>query len=234
MKRRRFLKLSLLSSLTLGGVYGLSRHLISHSSAPQGRLGGTTSSSSQSLAVGAVSGRWPAAATWGLQTLSPRQGEILQAAALRILDGAEPSVADDGAVVQCQFIDGYLGTLDPPMQDDVRALLELLQHYPLLGYGARFTQLSATGQDAVLRSWQSSRWDLLRQAFHGLKSLCCLAHYQDARSFAAIGYDGPLVGRSAAEHDAGPTDEAGLDVAGDPHATPQREPADPPRGTRAL
>ena len=124
---------------------------------------------------------------------SPRQHAVLQAVALRILDGAEPPPSQDGAVAQCQFIDRYVAALAKPLRDDLQALLALVEYAPLFGFAARFTRLPDTEQDAVLRHLETSRFPLLRQAFAALKSLCCLAHYQDERSFAAIGYSGPLV-----------------------------------------
>mgnify|MGYP000393783433 CR=1 FL=1 len=124
---------------------------------------------------------------------SPRQQAVLQAVALRILDGAEPPPSQDGAVAQCQFIDRYVAALAKPLRDDLQALLALVEYAPLFGFAARFTRLPDAEQDAVLRHLETSRFPLLRQAFAALKSLCCLAHYQDERSFAAIGYSGPLV-----------------------------------------
>lgn len=92
------------------------------------------------------------------------------------------------------FIDRYLSGLEVGLRADVRALLELLEHYPLLtGRFARFSRLRADEQDALLRSWEASRFALLRQGLQALKSMVFLAHYQDPSSFRAIGYGGPLV-----------------------------------------
>lgn len=92
------------------------------------------------------------------------------------------------------FIDRYLSGLEVGLRADVRALLELLEHYPLLtGRFARFSRLRADEQDALLRSWEASRFALLRQGLQALKSMVFLAHYQDPGSFRAIGYSGPLV-----------------------------------------
>jgi hypothetical protein len=90
------------------------------------------------------------------------------------------------------FIDRYLLGLDVGLRADVRALIELLEHYPLLtGRFARFSRLRADEQDAVLRGWETSRFALLRQGLQALKSMVLLAHYQDPSSFRAIGYSGP-------------------------------------------
>jgi hypothetical protein len=174
MHRRRFLNLSLGSALLLSGLGGLAW-----------------------LAPG--TGRLPDAVAGRLRCLSSQQGRTLQAAALRILDGAEPAPSLDGAAAQILFIDRYLLSLAPPLRSDLRALLGLLEHAPLVRFGARFSRLDPAAQDQVLRGWEASRFDLLRQGLFALKSLCCLAHYQDERSFSAIGYSGPLVGRGASE-----------------------------------
>ncbi len=126
---------------------------------------------------------------------SPAQLATLQAVALRILDGAEPPPSRDGAAAQCRFIDRYVAGLAAPIRTDLRAGLVLVEHAPLLRYGARFTRLTAADQDAVLQGFSDSRVTTLRQVFVALKSLCCLSHYQDEQSFAAIGYSGPLVRR---------------------------------------
>lgn len=126
--------------------------------------------------------------------LSGRELAIVRAAALRILDGAEPDPELDGATPQCLFIDRYLGQLDAGLSGDVRALLSLLELYPLLTGGfSRFSRLSPAAQDAVLASWEGSRTALLRQGLQALKAMCFLAHYQDERSFASLGYSGPIV-----------------------------------------
>ena len=118
----------------------------------------------------------------------------MRAAALRVLDGAEPDPQADGAARQCLFIDRYLSQLDPGLSGDVKALLSLLELYPVLtGSFTRFSRLSAAAQDAVLASWERSRTALLRQGLQALKAMCLLAHYQDERSFASIGYSGPVV-----------------------------------------
>lgn len=170
MQRRRFLRVSLWGSAVLLGFYGLAR-------------------------LQRADRRLPAAIADRLRCLSGKQGRILQAVALRILAGADPDPAVDGAQAQLLFIDGYLNRLADPLKDDVRALLELLEYSPLLRHGRRFSHLDGAQQDQVLQGFEHSRFDLLRQGFFALKSLCCLAHYQDERSFAAIGYSGPLLRR---------------------------------------
>jgi hypothetical protein len=148
----------------------------------------------------------PAGVAAALRQFSPTQAAIFVAAALRVLDGvtltqetaagptASIPVALDGLAPQLLFADAYVSGLDAPLQRDVASLLELLEYFPLLsGYRHRFTRLESAAQDRVLAGWEASRFDTLRQAFQGLKALCMLSHYQDERSFAAIGYSGPLI-----------------------------------------
>lgn len=183
MRRRSFLKVSLFSAAALSavGVAGLVGTAVFPGLGADG--------------VGAGGRPLPPQLTRRLRCLSVPEVAILQAAMLRILDGAEPAPALDGAVQQCLFADAYLAGLDRPLRSDFQSLLTLLQIWPLAaGNGSRFVRLAPAEQDAVLWSWQRSRWELLRQGLQGLKALCTLAHYQDERSFKAIGYSGPLVG----------------------------------------
>ena len=57
----------------------------------------------------------------------------------------------------------------------------------------RFSELDAAVQDEILRGFMDSGLALRRQGFQALKSLCCLAYYQDPSTFASIRYSGPLV-----------------------------------------
>jgi hypothetical protein len=170
MKRRRFFQVSVLGALGLGAALVVGEHTFGRGSAKS------------------LSDPLP------LTVLSASESVTLRAVALRILDGAEPSPSLDGGAAVCQFVDRYLTHLPGGLQRDVRALLHLVELYPLLQLRmARFSHLRSDEQDALLAAWQDSRIGLLRQGFQALKSLACLAHYQDARSFAAIGYSGPLV-----------------------------------------
>ena len=172
MKRRRFFQVSVLGSLGLGAALLVGEHTLGRSLPDTIRQG-----QPQPLLV-----------------LSASESVTLRAVALRILDGASPSPLTDGGSAICQFVDRYLTNLPTGVQSDVRALLHLVELYPLLQLRmARFSHLRADEQDVMLSGWQDSRIGLLRQGFQALKSLVCLAHYQDARSFGTIGYSGPLV-----------------------------------------
>ncbi len=170
MNRRRFLQVSALGSMGLAVALVVGEHTLGRT-LPDGLT--------QSLS---------------LVVLSPSESTTLRAVALRVLDGATPSATLDGGAAICQFVDRYLASLPVGLRRDVRALLHLVELFPLVQLRmSRFSHLRTDEQDALLSSWQDSRLALLRQGFQGLKSLCCLAHYQDARSFASIGYSGPLL-----------------------------------------
>ena len=186
MRRRQFLKttlkISVAGGLALSGASVAHRLIWDYEQAP--------SQAAQDLQPAAGA----SAPSQAGHCLSAREYVIVRAAALRILDGAEPDPHADGAARQCAFIDGYLSQLEEGLRSDVKALLSLLELYPLVtGSFTRFSRLAPAAQDAVLASWERSRTALLRQGLQALKAMCLLAHYQDERSFASIGYSGPLV-----------------------------------------
>lgn len=167
MTRRRLLKLSLFGGLALTGSLLLGPHVGRHYSV-----------------TGAISSQ--------LRCLTTKEYIVLSAAAGRLLDGAMPGPAIHGDVAL--WVDAYVARLDPGIRGDVRGLLELLEHSPLwLGLASPFSALPPQQQDRVLRDWQDSGLALRRQGLQALKSMCFLAYYQDPRSFAAIGYSGPML-----------------------------------------
>lgn len=132
-----------------------------------------------------------------LVSLSPKELLVIEAVAGRMLRGDSPDWPDPHAIGVGLAIDRAVSRLDEASRTDLVRLLHLLEHgLPLsAGKGSRFTRLSGRDQDDVLASMESSSILLLRGAFDGLKSLCALAYFSDARTWDAIGYDGPLVGR---------------------------------------
>lgn len=222
MRRRRFFQVSALSALVLTSalffgerVGGRRARTLPRLRGPQ--LRGQKAGTIPDTTLPAAPSRREAAEVWSPRCLTPKQLLVLHCAALRLLDGADAapeasaaagSVSLEGAAAEgaaadaladlagsrLVFIDRYLSRLDVGLRADVRALLELLEHYPLVtGRFARFSRLAADEQDAVLRAWQESRITLLRQGLAALKSMVFLAHYGDERSFGALGYTGPLV-----------------------------------------
>jgi hypothetical protein len=132
-----------------------------------------------------------------LRALTPKEYLVVSAAAARILrsERAEDPTADD--VEAALFVDDFVARLDDANRTDLKRLLHLLEHAlpPTIGRVSRFTRLDGPGQDAVLGAMMTSSVGLLRGAFDSLKGLCAMAYWRDPRTWAAIGYDGPWVGR---------------------------------------
>ena len=86
--------------------------------------------------------------------------------------------------------DGYLAGLPAPLQSDVRALLQLVEHSPFLFAlrPSRFTRLDDAAQDRVLAGWEHSRLEVRRLGFTALKRLAMVGYYGDPRTFAMLGY----------------------------------------------
>lgn len=97
------------------------------------------------------------------------------------------------------FVDGFVADSAPAIRRDLLAAIGALEHaFPgLAGELHRFTALSPAQQDGVLAAMERSSIDLVRGAFHGLKSLVMMGYYRDPRTWGVLGYDGPLVNRPA-------------------------------------
>ncbi len=95
------------------------------------------------------------------------------------------------------FVDVWLSRMDGRVVRDFGRFLAYLEHFAPLACGlmSRFTHLSASDQDRVLTSLETSRSDLLRAGFEGLKALVLMGYYRDPRTWRVLGYDGPFVGR---------------------------------------
>ena len=134
------------------------------------------------------------AATAGrLRVLSSKEYLVMQAVARRVLasDGDDaPSVE---AVDVAGAVDAYVAKLPPPVQRDVRALLQLVEHgSSLFRLGAtRFTHLTAAEQDATLADWQRSSLTVRRRGFQALRALAFFGYWRDDRTWTLLGYSGP-------------------------------------------
>ena len=125
---------------------------------------------------------------------------VVQHAARRITaadrqeDSSIPS-ADEVDVVG--FVDAWVARVDARLRRDLGRFLAYLEHAAPLacGFGSRFSLLAPFEQDRVLTSVQSSQSDLLRAGFDGIRSLVFMGYYRDARTWRAVGYDGPWVSR---------------------------------------
>lgn len=130
-----------------------------------------------------------------LHVLSAKEAIVLGAVADRLLAPDRDGVPTPSEIGVVESIDDYLGGLPEAIVSDVKALLQLLEHSPMLwqGSASRFTHLDAAGQDAVLAGWEKSRLDVRRRGFAALKMLAALGYYGDPRTFGITGWPGPLV-----------------------------------------
>jgi hypothetical protein len=112
------------------------------------------------------------------------------------LPGA-PQVRDTRAVAT---VDAVCRGLDPAVSGLLPLGLRLIEWGPVLFElrPARFTGLSPDEQDASLRGWMTSKLQLRRTAFLGLRNLCFLGWYSQPESWSLIDYQGPLLQRAPA------------------------------------
>jgi len=142
----------------------------------------------------------PAEVEAKLEAFSPWQYVVVQHVARRIAAPdreGDASIPTPDATDVAGFVDGYVARLPGPLKRDLLRALAFVEHLAPLSVGcaSRFTRLSASDQDRVLASLESSGQDLLRGAFDGLKSLVFMGYYRDPRTWRILSYDGPRVNR---------------------------------------
>lgn len=94
-------------------------------------------------------------------------------------------------------VDAFLGAGDPVLSGQLRLALHVLEH--LGGTGLfrfeRFSRLSVERRAEVLEDWRSSRVGPKRQIGDAVRRVVLFTWYSHPDSWAAIGYDGPWVGK---------------------------------------
>ena len=127
-----------------------------------------------------------------LRFLTRKEYAVVTQAAVRILGLPDEARDDLGG-----FIDGLLADLPPTSQGQARLMLRVVEHGTHLFdlKSRRFTRLTPAEQDAYLRGWMESTLGARRVIFRALKTLAALGYYAQTTSFAALGYDGPWLGR---------------------------------------
>jgi hypothetical protein len=122
-----------------------------------------------------------------LVVLAPWQYLVLSAFGRRVLT---PEAADVAG-----FADEYLVGLADADRRDLLAFVAYLEHAAPLAIGrlGRFSSLTEEQQDEVLASIEESGIGLLRGGFQALKALAMMAYYRKPESWAALGYEGPVV-----------------------------------------
>ena len=128
-------------------------------------------------------------------TLSDKELLVLAAAVQRLVATDGPDAPSPDGLALASWLDSYLAGLDAPLRRDLRALLHLLEHGSSLFRlrATRFTHLSPDEQDATLEDWSQSVLSVRRQGFQALRSLAFVAYYRDDRTFALLGYPGPMI-----------------------------------------
>lgn len=128
-----------------------------------------------------------------LRALSPKEYLVLQAVARRVCASDDAAAPTADTVDAALAADAYVAKLPEPIQEEVRALLQLVEHGSSLA--GRFTRLTDAQKDAALRGWQTSSLTLRRRGFQALKTLALVGYWRDDRSWPLIGYSGPMLPR---------------------------------------
>lgn len=134
-----------------------------------------------------------------LKSLAPWQLIVFEHAARRIAapDDETPAPPSPDDVDVAGFIDAYVAHMAPPIRRDLLRLVAFVEHIApfAVGLTSRFTRLAPADQDRVLAGLEASDQTLLRGGFAGLKSLVFMGYYRDPRTWKALHYEGPLIGR---------------------------------------
>ncbi|MCB0219512.1 MAG: GMC family oxidoreductase [Chrysiogenetes bacterium] len=128
--------------------------------------------------------------------LSDKQHAILSAISRAIIGAPEdfPDPVESGTVAR---LDGILSQLPEEIRDQFKLLLNFFEHAtPIFGAGlGRFTSLSPERQEKYVRSWMESLLRFRQMAFAALKMFVQLSYYAGDKTWRALRYDGPWVGR---------------------------------------
>lgn len=172
-----------------------------HSGLPPGidRRGFLRSTAGGGLAIGLASllpgcgGDAAAVGASGLQlrSLTQKEFDVARGAADALLAG----VPVDPASI-AQRLDYELWAVGGAIEEDMRTVLQLLEHLTLLGGRLRrFTELNPTERLAYLETWRDSRFNLRRAAFNAIRSFVYFFAYSDPALWPATGFTGPWPGR---------------------------------------
>lgn len=149
--------------------------------------------------------------------LTSREASSFAAIAAGLLDpGDVAGAAPPDLATSVKFLDRFLAFAHPEVQGDLRALLAAFDGVGPLAVGvpSRFVHLDASEQRRVLARWESGPHPM-RMGFTALKQLAYMSHYGRDATWAAIGYDGPIVPRGFAASERGWLDPAWLAADGD-------------------
>ncbi len=156
------------------------------------------------LGIGAVlpngCSRYPKPAV-PLQFLNSREYAMLSVLAERLLGvagllGVGPDQVDVG-----RNCDALVASLDAELRAQLRSALRVFEHGTYLFdlRRKRFTSLPPDQQQQYLAGWMNSTLGVRRTVFRVLKALVVAGFYQEPRTWPAVGYDGPWLGRIAVD-----------------------------------
>ena len=126
-----------------------------------------------------------------LRSLTPKEFAVARAAAEALLPGlpVEPAAI-------AERLDYELWAVGGAIEEDMRTVLQLLEHLTLLGGRLRrFTDLDPAERLAYLETWRDSRFNLRRAAFNAIRSFVYVFAYSDPAMWPATGFPGPWPGR---------------------------------------
>jgi hypothetical protein len=162
---------------------------------------------------------------WDGQVLGEWEASVLAAAAMALIPDTpgKPSRPGPSAMQVAKNVDRFLVGMPKPMLLEIHGMFGLIEHATLLnGSVRRFTRLDPQAQrDFLLRLHDMG--GKFAQAFKGIRDLCLVGWYQDKRTWATIGYDGPLLERPAPPAVIRPSDTTGKysELVAKPGATPK-------------
>lgn len=121
-----------------------------------------------------------------LAALSAKEHAVARAAAEALLQGVpvDPTrVADT--------LDREVALMGDPIRSDVKAVLGLFEHLTILnGRFRRFTALDNDARLAYLNGWATSRFNLRRAAYQGVRSLIHFIAWAEDETRPLTGYNG--------------------------------------------
>jgi hypothetical protein len=122
-----------------------------------------------------------------LQALSEKEFAVAVAAAEALIVDLPVSPQQVAA-----GIDAELAIAGEPMKTDMKTVLSIMEHAPLLSLRRkRFTALSPAARRAVLDDWARSRFNLRRAAYQALRGFVVYFAFIDNATRPLTGFAGP-------------------------------------------
>ena len=112
-------------------------------------------------------------------------------------EGAQASGARSEATLEVAEI--FLGSQDESVRRKLALLLKVFEWGAVLRHGHRFTHLPGEEQDAYLRAWEFSRFQIFRFAFSSVRNLVFVSFYTQPETWSTIRYPGPVLETKAAK-----------------------------------